>query len=469
MKTVANYWNLIRLNSSGELQTNEIVRLKQFIIEQFSEAIDSENLPDTVVQKYLVTVKNSQDRNSPLAQGCLRCFVSYQIKQACIQLDIQFGREHGFSRHDLFIYTLDDTLGNLQNLIAAQPVAKSQYKSLAVAIIETFDPEKASLSTWTSRYVKQHKELKTFLLEQGVYLVSNWAILNDTKTKQVNKILGSFHSLTQSEIEQFSLLLSGYHNVYRRDRLKNRQSQGKKCQTPTREQLERISNLIEQQTNLAFNPEKIFAQLEKLANFLREYRIYVRGGKMKQESLDNTQINSEKLQASATQAMEDNVDCSDFLQSFRQQFQKCLDTSIETVITNRLSKFKGKKAAKAPQFLTALELFHCQGESMSAIAPQVELEAQYQVTRLLKLKELRVDIRHHMLQTMQEWTVAQAQAKLASLTSLKQREQEIASALEQQIDLVVDEAEREVSIADSTQSILAKRICDYLDRCSHNA
>ena len=74
-----------------------------------------------------------------------------------------------------------------------------------------------------------------------------------------------------------------------------------------------------------------------------------------------------------------------------------------------------------------------------------------------------------MLQTMQEWTVAQAQAKLASLTSLKQREQEIASALEQQIDLVVDEAEREVSIADSTQSILAKRICDYLDRCSHNA
>ena len=97
---------------------------------------------------------------------------------------------------------------------------------------------------------------------------------------------------------------------------------------------------------------------------------------------------------------------------------------------------------------------------MSAIAPKIELQAQYQVTRLLKLKELRVDIRHHMLQLMRDWTM---DIKLEDLDSLKQREKEIESALGEQIDLVIDEAEKEASIADSTQSVLAKRICAYLD------
>ena len=99
---------------------------------------------------------------------------------------------------------------------------------------------------------------------------------------------------------------------------------------------------------------------------------------------------------------------------------------------------------------------------MSAIAPKVELQAQYQVTRLLKLKELRVDIRHHMLQLMRDWTITTA--KMEDLDSLKQREREIESALAEQIDLVLNEAEKEVSIAESTKSVLAKRICAYLDR-----
>ncbi|MEO0835550.1 MAG: hypothetical protein AAFY16_06095, partial [Cyanobacteria bacterium J06642_3] len=178
--------------------------------------------------------------------------------------------------------------------------------------------------------------------------------------------------------------------------------------------------------------------------------------------LDNQGINSAVTQTDLEENQDESVDTGGFLKSYQQQFQQSLDQAISTVITQRLSKFKGKKAAKAPQFIKALELFHCQGESMSAIAPQVELQAQYQVTRLLKLKELRVDIRHQMLQLMQDWTMAQA--KLADLDSLKQREQEIELALAEQIDLVLDEAEKEVSLADSTQSILAKRICAYLDR-----
>ena len=99
---------------------------------------------------------------------------------------------------------------------------------------------------------------------------------------------------------------------------------------------------------------------------------------------------------------------------------------------------------------------------MSAIAPMIGLQAQYQVTRLLKLKELRADIRHKMLQLMGDWI--STQTKFEQPQQLKSREQEIEAALGEQIDLILNEAKKEVSIADSTQSRLAKGICDYLDR-----
>ena len=457
MNTISKYWNLVRLDSSGRLQITEISRAKQFFV-RFSSS--DEDIADLVIQRKLVAVKNSQNKNSIIAERCLRCFISHQIRQACIQLDVQFGREHGFNRNDLFIYTLNDTLDNFRDLAQGRSPIKSQYKPLAVEILATFDPSKANLSTWTSRYVRQNRELQRFLLEQGVYLVSNWAILNDTKIEQVKRVLSEFHNLTPAEIDRASVLLSAYHNVYRRDRLKNRRSRGVKCQTPTTEQLVRISSLIKQQINLDLSVEQTLSRLEQLASLLREYRIQVRGGKIKQESWDNTEINTERMQADIASNEEDTVDRSDWLKSYQQQFRQSLDKSIAAVITNRLSKFKGKKAAKATQFITALELFHCQGESMSAIAPKIELQAQYQVTRLLKLKELRVDIRHHLLQLMRDWTM---DIKLEDLDSLKQREKEIESALAEQIDLVIDEAEKEASIADSTQSVLAKRICAYLD------
>ena len=316
------------------------------------------------------------------------------------------------------------------------------YSSQCVLLLSS---KTSNASTWTTRYVKQNRELQRFLLEQGVYLISNWAILNDTNTKQVSRILSEFHNLTPIEVEQAALLLSSYHLVYRRDRLKNRQGKGGKCQTPSIEQLERIATLIKQKAHLVLNAEQTLSKLEQL------------------QSLDNETMNTEGMQVSIVSDESDlDSEQSDFLKSYQQQFQRSLDSSIEEVITTRLSKFKGKKVAKAPQFITALDLFHCQGESMSAIASAIGLQAQYQVTRLLKLKELRIDIRHNMLQLMRDWTLTQT--KLENLESLKQREQEIEVALSEQIDLVLDEAEKEVSIADSNQSILAKRIFEYVDR-----
>ncbi len=55
---------------------------------------------------------------------------------------------------------------------------------------------------------------------------------------------------------------------------------------------------------------------------------------------------------------------------------------------------------------------------MGEIATIIGLQAQYQVTRLLKLKELRADIRHKMLQIMGDWTLNQTE-KLVNGTLTK--------------------------------------------------
>ena len=51
---------------------------------------------------------------------------------------MQFGREHGFNRNDLFIYTLNDTLENFRDALETKKVSSSQYKSLAVEISRNF-------------------------------------------------------------------------------------------------------------------------------------------------------------------------------------------------------------------------------------------------------------------------------------------------------------------------------------------
>lgn len=465
MKTVTQYWNLVRLDSAGNTKITEIASAKELFIQQFPELINKEEVSNKVIQNDLFALKDRRDDSSKIwSNRCLRCFISHQIKQICIQLEMQFGREHDFTRSDLFIYTLNDTLDNFRVSITEKD-CNSKYKPLAVEILEKFDPKKATLSTWTTRIVKQNREVQRFLLERGVYLISNWAILNDTNTKQVKRILAQFHNLTPLEIAEATILLESYHDVYRRDRLTQNRGRGEKCQTPSKEQLEQIATLIQQKSQSELSEEQTLFNLEQLAGNLREYRIHVRGGSFKQKSLDNSELNTESLQASIVTQEEPNSDRHSFLESYQQQFQSSLKQAITEVIAFKLSKFKGKKAAKAPQYLTALELFHCQRKAMSEIASIIGLQAQYQVTRLLKLKELRTDIRQKMLQIMGDWTLSQSQ-KFSSLETLKERETAIAEALAEQIDGILAEAEKEANVAGSNRSILAQQICDHLDTVS---
>ncbi|MBD2179333.1 hypothetical protein H6F42_20625 [Pseudanabaena sp. FACHB-1998] len=456
----SHYWQFVRLKATGLCIRETIANAREFFLQQFpvTDALDAvADLTDLQVQRQLWQLsKNGESQ----AEICLRCFISNQIEQTCYQIANQFGTDRGFRHKDLLVFVLNDVLEIPRN---RQPI-QNTFISVARDILNSFEPERSNLATWTSRKVKQNRELHGFLLEHGIYLISDWAILNDTSPKQLERIYTEFHQTAQYSIQQAKNLLEAYHAIYRADRLRSKLSGTKgQCPPPTSEQLQKISTYLA--TNFAENldPNSILYQLQEIANKLRQYRIQARGGKSRQVSLDqpNLTINPEKL----LDRTDDEQEPFAFLAAYRQQFEQSLENAIAKVTDIRHSKLKQRSPHSANNFLTGLSLFHCHGQPMAEIATAVGLEAQYQVTRLLKLKELRSDVRREMLGGLKEQVI-----ELAKFYTLPSQLSELDRKLEVVLqELVEEEMERAEAESIKSKGIplrsrFAIKLCKYLQR-----
>ncbi|OKH29773.1 hypothetical protein NIES2119_32005 [[Phormidium ambiguum] IAM M-71] len=412
MSSASKYWSLIRLDATGNSRVEEITVAKAFFTSTFPEVITNENLVDAQIQRQLwedwrtsLTVNQASKvstNNTTVhpAELCLRCFISSVIEQVCIQLEINFGNNYGFTRRELFPLVLNDVI----ELSSKQQ--QRSYTSVACEILQSYNPERGNLSTWTSKLVKQHRELKAFLIEHGIYLVTDWAILNDTNSEQLQRIFQEFHHLSESEIKLAAVLLKSYHLVYRRDRRTARKSgkQGQ-CLPPTTEQLQQISQQFHLKCNLELKPSEIMSRLQNIAKLLREYRIYIRSGVYKTESLDAPIVGSENAYTLVEKipnpdSKNDEEEQNEFLQFYRKEFTNSLDLALKTIINHRLNSLEKQNNSLINQYTTALHLYHCQRQNMTEIARQIGLQAQYQVTRLLKLKQLRTEVRQLMLKNL---------------------------------------------------------------------
>jgi hypothetical protein len=447
MSRNARYWQLTRLDLTGHRKVAELPEAKAFFQQQFGD--DHDDLAPQAIQTQLLELSD----RAPLADLCLRCLISNQIEQVCIQLEQQFGLNHGFSRQDLFPLVLDDD-GKLN--------ANTQYISVARNILNTFDPSKGSLATWTIRLVKHHRELNQFLLESGVCLLSDWAILNDTNANKLRRVLTEFHTVSTAETAQAALLLAAYHAVYRADRLAQRQTGVRgACPAPTEDQLQRMQQVLGE---AQITPRRILAQLQQLASQLRQYRVAARAGRLPTISIEtgeNVTI-ADRLAAPTETDDESSNQQAAFLQAFRSQFAPALEGAFSQVIADRTRRFKGDKSQN---FLAALKLFHCQGRSMGEIATQVGLQAQFQVSRLLNLKAFREDVRHQMVQQLLTFVKQQA-AELMSPDRLQQLDAQIEAALNEQIEGIMQEAAAQAQSPKDyvTGTMFSRTLCGHLDR-----
>lgn len=469
----SHYWQFVKLKATGLCIRETSIEARKFLLTQFPAIDDGDaDLTDLQVQKQLWRSRQSSDRHErENAELCLRCFISNQVEQTCYQIANQFGTEHGFKHNDLLVFVLNDVIVGQRDRQSDLSKSQSTFISVAREILDSFDPELSNLATWTHRKVKQNRELNAFLLEHGVYLVSDWAILNDTSPKQLERIYTEFYQTAQYSIQQSKILLEAYHAVYRLDRLQSRldtrlnmRSNGSKgqCPPPTAEQLQRISEYLENHREY-LAPANTLYRLQEMASKLRQYRIQARGGKPTQVSLDqpNLTIKPERLFA---QSDEEN-DAFTFLNAYRQQFEQSLEQAIAKVIDIRSSKIQQRSPENNHNFLTGLSLFHCHGQTMSEIATAVGLEAQYQVTRLLKLKELRADIRREILGNLRE-QVMELVKFYTDPAKLDQLDQKLEVILE---ELVAEEMERAEAESIKSKGIplrsrFAIKLCQYLQK-----
>jgi hypothetical protein len=500
MSAALRYWTLIRLDAAGKRKNEQIGEAKAFFLALFPELMPHSEVQDAPIQRQLLhwmkeateqhshshppkgkevtRIANKPDNGEAsrgsLAELCLQCFISGQIDRVCQQLEAQFGAVHGFSCSDLLRFVLDDA-SSRPNRNRTTP-SSTCYRSLPQEILQSFDPEQSSLATWTTRLVKHHRELNAFLLEHGVYLVSDWAILNDTNSKQLQRIFSQFHCLTPTEIYQAKLLLESYHAVYRAQRLKQRQTGIKgQCPPPTTEQLQQIAQRLSNEIGKVLRRETLMAKLQEMASRLREYRIHARGGSLPTESMDapiSTNTSNTSGDGILLRDFIDDPNTSDeqteFLYSYRQQFVTCLDKAIAQVTEEQVKKYQRRDPQKAEKFLKALQLFHCQRMSMGEIAKQVNLQAQFHVSRLLDLKSFREDVKQQFLVLLRDRVTKQAKA-YTDPERLQALNGQLEEALNEQVIQLIQEAAMEASTATGTKnqttaiSLFSERLCRYLD------
>lgn len=496
MSAASRYWRFVRIDGTGRDETIAIEQLRAFFQQQFPEFIHLEDLPDVEVQRRLLDLYREVEAVgdatiSHLAGLCLRCSISNQIKQACTYLAAQFGNTHGFTRDDLLPCVLNDQLnlpipplsrggqGEVHSLPRGRRGGvRNSFISLAVEILQTFNPDRGNLETWTNRLVKHNRELNAFLLEHGVYLLSDWAILNDTKLKQLERIFSQFHCLSGMQIQQAALLLESYHAVYRCDRLVLLESGFRgPCLPPTVYQLQQIanhmltlqmgrgsrSNSSVSRDRQSLSADVILAQLQDIAELLRQYRIHARGGTRTYKSITTPEVSRHVESIQSGNPSDEEDEQTEFLKSYRREFVAALDRAIRQAIGDRITQLQRKNPQKSQQFIKALRLFHCQGLAMSVIAGEVGLQAQYQVTRLLNLKPLRADVRRQMLNTLYD-SILNLSRNYADPERLQNLDREIEAFLNKHVEEVIEEAEAESSHARGhpLRSLFAQRLCQYL-------
>lgn len=391
------YWLHVRLEASGRLRRQEIGAAKAFFQQQFPDLTEA---PDLLVQRQLVQVMRSLPQltelglsTAQLAECCLRCFISHQIPEECASLERRFGGQGGFKREELLPYVLND-INPLQPVhLMPHKEGCKPYRPLAVKIVQRFDPAQSNLSTWTKRLVLQQKDLNAFLVECGIYLASNWAILSQTSVSRVCHSLSNI--LTAAEIQRVCSLLESYHQVYRSDRLQQRATQpGKRCEEPTDAQLQRMLQHLQTQGVEIDSAQQLLRELQGLAQQLRQLK---QPTKITLDQKTTRQVDQQLYPSAGGQEQ------NQFLSRYRREAEQCLAQAVQQVLGNRLrylqqQKPKGNQSMpKDRAFWLAMYLFHCEGKSMTEIAPRIGQQKQFQVSRLMDLKGLRADVRRWWL------------------------------------------------------------------------
>ncbi|MGB3493183.1 MAG: hypothetical protein WBA57_10670 [Elainellaceae cyanobacterium] len=471
MKKPWRYWRWVRLTLDGRRQVQELLPCREWMQSQGLGSESEELLEEKGDRPIQIQLMQSLSSHPQPAEGCLRCFISHAIDRTCRDLFDRFGRKAGMTKvEELLVFVLTDADPLRQR--PTTPVLEDD-PSLAGKVLRSFNPTKAQLNTWTKRLVISDRPLNQYLQEHGVYLDSDWSLLNALTPTKLRRLLLEQANISDAELERAIAILRSYHEIYRRDRLAIRFNTSaqltteddsdvsinrSRCEDPTLDQLKRMVEFLRSESIHEVEPDKVLEQLATWAQMIRQQR------NPPTVSLDDpqgqqaiAQLSSDEAESLAEQEAE--AQRQQFMQRYRKALLETLDEAIALVLDQRVADLSRRKPIKAAYFLDGLYRFICNGEPMGTIAPHVGLKRQYEVSRLLNLRALRADIRREV-----EIRLRQRIRDLAEdYVDVTQLDDLLEQLLDLQLKHLVADAEAESFTPHApTRSLLHHRLSDIL-------
>ena len=487
MGPLSKYWKILRIDPGSDgcgYKQQGLPLAAEFFQTEFPELSESEVRSQPSAQQHRAIqfslhaqfcrqAPSSELSNLAKAGLCLRCYVSYPILRACKKLANLYSATGQFTYQDLLPYVLNDD-GSLQIVLDREgevqrvltqtgEIQNSDYRLFTVEVLQKFNPNaqpEANLDKWAYYQTRQNQDLKNFLSEQGLCLLSDWALLNRVRANVIEKFS-----------DRDRALISAFHAVYRRDRRTHPHSRGKRCTDPTPAQLAEMSHWLQEKGLPNLSLEQLPHELKRIAKLLRQYDIWHRSGAPLTEPLEGTNPNTEgyrELPDPKESNTLDQVALQELKTFCRQQLVTCLDSAIKQGLEEHIHHLSQRRnyASLASKVIPALQLIYCQGKSQGEIAPVLGMNNQTQVSRVLNLKTLLSQVRTRTVAKFLRALSAQVDTLDSNRLST---DPDYSSNLMHQLELFVDTevfqaaaAEIRTSKNRSLESIYAQRLRRYI-------
>ena len=417
MGVLSRYWKMFRIDPAGEkagYQTDGIALAQDFLehLLKLEHSPPSKESFESLLLSYFKAQNPEIDlQTRALAGLCLRCAVSEPILKACQRIERLFAARKSFTYRDLLPFVLND---DGRSLIVLDEDEKTQlvfrvdgglqpntYPFFSVEIVQSFRLDSAntmSLKNWVYFKTKQHPDLKNFLSDYGFKKISDWALLNRTRSKQLEQLS-----------TRDRLLVEAFHGVYRRDR-RHQPKGAKKCPDPTSEQLQEMIGKLQEKGLTVGGEVQLLKDLKQVAKQLRHYEVW-----SSREPLEVYNPDQEKYEIRADieqeyQPSSVEIEQQEILNFLHRQLRTILSEAIPKEVQQKLEKLKKsrKYAEKASEFIPGLQLYYVEGMSLKEIAPRLGMTSWDQTRRILNPGELLSNIRTLTVQNLLEKVLEKA-------------------------------------------------------------
>ncbi|MEB3279315.1 MAG: hypothetical protein VKK42_10395 [Lyngbya sp.] len=425
MGVLSRYWKMFRIHPASEkvgYQTDGITLAQEFLEQQLIKAEHSpsskESFEDILLSYFKAQNPQLNLQTRALAGLCLRCAVSEPILRACQRIERLFGGGKSFTYRDLLPFVLND---DGHHLIVLDEDQKNQlillddgslqpnpYAFFSVEILQSFQadyPTNMSLKNWVYFKTKQHPDLKNFLSDYGFKKITDWALLNRTRSRQLEQLS-----------TRDRLLVEAFHGVYRRDR--RQQAKGaKKCPDPSYEQLQEMIGKLQDSEVIISSEAQLLKDLKQVAKQLRQYEVWSTRQPLE---VYNSEKEQYEIRSDIQQEYEPPVEIEqqEIVDFLHQQLRAILSGAIQKEVQQKIEKLKKsrKYADKASEFLPGLRLYYVEGMSLKEIAPLLGMTSWDQTRRILNPGELLSKVRTVTVQNLLEKVLTKAHKM--GLTSL---------------------------------------------------